>query len=433
MSKKSSLLDSLVSLTSKKRNEFIASLSNEEAEAILYEWPLWARREQRIPEDNAIPGGWFTWLIRSGRGWGKTRTGSETVCHWAKDNPYIALIGRSKSDIRDTMVEMGDSSILKVSKPGFKPDYQPSKRRLVWPNGSVASLYSGDEPDQLRGPQHYKAWVDELAKFQYPDETMDMLEMGLRLGTKPQVIVTTTPRPIKVIKRLVADPRTIVVNGSTYDNKANLAAAFIQRITDRYSGTRLGRQEIEGEILEDNPNALWTMKSIEDNRVKVAPDLIRIVIPIDPEAASDEGSAETGIVPVGQGANGHYYVLEDCTIRGLPHIWAARAVSKYQTYAADLIIGEVNNGGDMIESVIKNQDPTVNYKAVRATRGKIVRAEPISALYEQGKVHHVGSFPELEDQMCNWVPGERSPDRMDSLVWGITELSGGSASLLDAL
>jgi phage terminase large subunit-like protein len=384
----------------------------------MYDWGFWARDEQLPPGGEA----WFAWFIRSGRGWGKTRTGAEFVRDRVeKGARKIAIVGQTKADVRDTMIELGDSGILRVCPPWNRPIYEPSKRRLIWKNGAIGMIYSGDEPDQLRGPQHDTAWVDELAKFKYPQDTWDNLEMGMRLGS-PKVCLTTTPRPIPLIKTLLADPRTVVVAGNTFDNAANLPASFVARIKEKYSGTRLGRQEIEGEILDDNPRALWHLKSIEANRVRTAPSLIRIVVAIDPAVSSGPDSAETGIVAAGLGADGHGYVLADKSLMGTPKAWAAEATGLYYLLKADRILAEVNNGGDMVESTVRMYDEAVAYKAVHASRGKATRAEPVSALYEQNKVHHVGCFPELEDQMCSWMPGDKSPDRMDALVWALTEL-----------
>jgi phage terminase large subunit-like protein len=392
-------------------------LTDKEAAQLLYDWEFWARPNQLPPVSD-----WFIWLLLSGRGFGKTRTENETVIKWAHDFSPIALVGQTKADVRDTMVELGESSILSISPPWFMPEYEPSKRRLTWPNGSQAIIYSGDEPDQLRGPQHAKASVDELAKFKYPQDTWDNLMMGLRIGANPQVVVGTTPRPIKILKALLADPKCVVSRGHTLDNRANLAPSFLEFITKRYEGTRLGRQELSGEILDDNPNALWARDDIESTRVMKAPELIRIVVGIDPAVTSNEGSDETGIIVAGLGRDNHGYILDDVTVKASPEKWARAAATAYYTHKADRIIGEVNNGGDMVEFTIHTVDRNVPFKAVHASRGKVIRAEPISALYEQKKVHHVGTFPELEDQLCEWVPGGKSPDRLDALVWALTEL-----------
>lgn len=412
-------ISSLATLNEAERQTWIESLTTEQAAALPYDWPFWAREKQLPP-----PGDWFCWLLRSGRGFGKTRTGAQWIIDGALNGPYfpIALIGQTKADVRDTMIELHESSILKISPPWFRPKYEPSKRRLVWPNGMVGIGYSGDEPDQLRGPQHGRAWIDELAKFKYPQETWDNMEFGLRLGDDPQVCVTTTPRPIALIKSILQDPATVDVQGSSYENAVNLSPRYIQRVIKRYEGTRLGRQEIHGILLDDVPGALWTHDAIETHRRTKHPDLVRIVVAIDPAASVSESSSETGIVVAGLGADKHGYVLEDMTLSDTPSAWASQAVSGYYKYQADRILGEVNNGGDMVESTVRTVDDNVSFKKISASRGKRTRAEPVAALYEQGKVHHIGMFAELEDQMCQWVPGDESPDRMDALVWAITEL-----------
>lgn len=333
------------------------------------------------------------------------------------------------------MVEIGDSSILKVAPPWFYPTYEPSKRRLTFPNGTICIIYSGDDPGQLRGPQHMKAWVDELAKFKYPEETWDNLEFGLRLGDIPQIICTTTPRPIKIIKDLVADKRTVETRGNTMENASNLNHLFLQRMLDKYQGTRLGRQELDGDILDDNPNALWKRALIEDSRVTSHPHLDRIVVGVDPATTSNSKSNDTGIVVAGIDKRGidiktgkripHFYVLGDYTIHESPQKWATAVVSAYNKHAADRVVGETNNGGDLVESNIRTVAQDISFTSVHASRGKAPRAEPVSSLYEQGRVHHVGFYPYLEDQQCDWVPGEgESPDRVDALVWAITALMG---------
>jgi len=323
------------------------------------------------------------------------------------------------------MVELGESSIVKISPPWFKPVYEPSKRRLTWPNGVTATTFSGDKPDQLRGPQHGAVWVDELAKFRFPSETWDNMEFGLRLGDRPQVVVTTTPRPIPIIKRLLDDPDIIDRAVSTYANIGNLSPSFIKRIIKRYEGTHLARQELHGLILEDDPRALWSRDLLEHTRVNKPPDLHRIVVAIDPHATS----GQTGIVVAGIGMYNderHGYTLDDVTPpEGVkPHVWGSAAVAAYHKWRADCIVGEVNNGGDMVENVIRNvpDGRNVAYKMVRATRGKYTRAEPVSAIFQQGRGHHVGNFADLEDELCTWIPGEDSPNRLDAEVWAYTEL-----------
>ena len=399
-----------------------SKLSKQEArvlDEVASRWSIIAHPGQVPPK--GVP--WFVYLMRSGRGGGKTRAGSEWVLQRVREGyKKIALVGKTASDVRDIMIELGDSSIMKCARPNERPVYEPSKRRLTFPNGAIAVAYNGDEPDQLRGPAHDSAWVDELAKFRYAQDCWDNLVFGLREGDHPQIFVTTTPRPIPIIKNLLKEPDTIDVCFSTYANKDNLSPIFLKKIEEKYGGTRLGRQEIEGEVLEDNPGAMWQRTVIENTRVKETGPLMRIVVGVDPAVTNTEGSDETGIVVVGKSALGHFYVTDDVSLQGSPNAWAMAAVKAYHHRQADRIIGEVNNGGDLVEVNIRTVGPNVSYKAVHASRGKQIRAEPIAALYEQGKVHHVGCFPLLEDQMCEWVPGEKSPDRMDALVWAITEL-----------
>ena len=388
-----------------------------------YKWRNWnARPEQLPPPDES----WRVWLILAGRGCGKTRSGAE----WIREEvelgraKRIALVGETASDVRNVMVE-GESGILAISPPNFRPIWEPSKRQLRWPNGAIATAYSGDEPDQLRGPQHDAAWADELAKWKQPSKAFDNLELGLRQGSNPRIVVTTTPKPIPLLRQLIKDPMTVVTRGSTYDNRANLAPGFLNRIKKKYEGTRLGQQELYAEMLEDMPGALWNHSQLDALRVNHVPcDCFRIVVAIDPAVTCGEDSSETGIVVAALAQDCQVYVLADLSARLSPNDWARKAVQAYHHYHADCIIGEVNNGGDMIERILRTVDPRIAYRPVHASHGKYVRAEPISASYEQGTVHHVGRFPELEEQMCCYVPGqyEGSPDRMDALVWAVTEL-----------
>jgi phage terminase large subunit-like protein len=393
----------------------INALTEAEAEALVYDWSWNARPSQMLPDGN-----WIIWLIMAGRGFGKTRTGAETVRQWVKKYPYVNLIGATLDDARDIMIE-GESGILAICPKDERPRYV--KRQLHWPNGAKSLVFTADEPERLRGKQHMKLWADELGAWRYP-ESWDQASLGLRLGDSPQAIVTTTPKPTKIVKDLVFDPTTFITRGSTYDNRNNLAQAFLKQIINKYEGTRLGRQELHAELLTDNPGALWKREQIELLRVKEVPQLNRIVVAIDPAVTSEEESDETGISVAGLGADKHGYILEDASMRSTPDQWARKAVQLYHQYKADRIIGETNNGGDMIETIIRTIDPNVPYKGVHASRGKMIRAEPISALYEQGKVHHVGMFAQLEDQMCDWDPAtaKKSPDRMDALVWALTEL-----------
>jgi len=394
--------------------------------ALNWQWrDWWARSNQIAPK-----GDWSTWLILAGRGFGKTRSGAEWVREkWRAGAMRFAIVAETAADCRDVLVE-GQSGILAISPPAERPIYEPSKRRLTWPNGSIATLYNGTEPDQLRGPEHDAALVDELAKYNYPTETWDNLQFGLRLGVHPQVCVTTTPRPIPIIRALIKDPATRVTRGSTFDNVANLPERFIQTIKDRYEGTRLGRQELFAEVLDDAVGALWTRDSIITGSL---PQMQRIVVAIDPSGASGaaEDTADSiGIVAAGKGFDGRFYVIEDATCRMSPSGWARRAVERYRDLSADVIVAERNFGGDMVLAVIKTADRNANVKLVTASRGKAVRAEPIAALYEQKRVTHAAGLEALEDQMCmmtlSGYVGDGSPDRVDALVWALSELQDGS-------
>jgi phage terminase large subunit-like protein len=395
----------------------ITKLSEYQAQALLFDWDWFARPDQKLPN-----GDWVVWLILAGRGYGKTRTGAETVRQWIKTNEYVNLIGATSDDARDIMVE-GESGILAICPKDERPAYVSHKRRLEWPNGAKSLIFTADEPDRLRGKQHGKLWGDELAAWRYP-ESWDQAMLGLRLGDKPQAVVTTTPKPTKIIKDLISSSTSHVTRGSTYDNRANLAESFFSQIISKYEGTRLGRQELNAEILTDNTGALWKRDRLDQLRVDVAPALRRVVVAIDPAATSNKTSDETGLIVAGEGFNNEGYLLADLSMRGTPEEWARCAVNAYYEFKADRIIGETNNGGEMIESVLRMVDRSVPYKAVHASRGKITRAEPISALYEQGRCHHVGAFPILEDQMCDYdaKTTKYSPDRMDALVWGFTDL-----------
>ena len=376
------------------------------------------------PEQIEPPGDWSSWLILSGRGWGKTRTGAEWIVWQAVLNPDTrwAIVAPTFADARDTCVE-GVSGIRAVlDRYDMAERWNRSLGEVKLKNGSRIKLFSADEPDRLRGPQHHGAWVDEMAAWRYLEETWDQLRFGLRLGDHPKTVITTTPRPRKLLRDLAAHPGTHVTRGSTFDNAANLSEAALTELRARYEGSRLGRQELFGELIEDVEGALWTQTLIDRHRVQQAPDLERIVVAIDPAVTASEDSDLTGIVTVGM-ADGHYYVLGDLSLKGSPERWARAAVEEYHAAAGDLIVAEVNNGGDMVASVLRTVDPDVPVKKVTATRGKQVRAQPVSALYEQGRVHHVGYFPELEEQLTTWTPEDaKSPDRLDALVWGVTSL-----------
>ena len=414
---------SLASLPEPLRNKLVRSLTPEQALKIKYDWPYRARPEQLPP-----PGDWRVWLLLAGRGFGKTRTGAELVrarvgaCMARR----IALVAPTAADARDVMVE-GESGLLAIAPPADRPLYEPSKRRLTWPNGAVATLFSADEPERLRGPQHDFAWCDELAAWRYP-EAWDMLMFGLRLGDDPRAVVTTTPRPTKLIRALIADPKVVMTRGATAENRANLAPAFLDQIVKRYKGTRLGRQELDAELLDDMPGGLWQRGIIEATRTSTAPQFSRVVVAIDPAVSASEHADETGIIAAGRDANGHGYVLADASGRYAPAEWARIAIAAYGARQADRIVAEINNGGDMVEATLRMIDPNVPFSAVRAARGKVARAEPVAALYEQGRIHHIGVFAQLEDQMCSFTSdfdrnaAGYSPDRVDALVWAFTEL-----------
>jgi phage terminase large subunit-like protein len=413
----------LASLPEALRHNLLWSLNHDQATAILSDWQFWARPNQLPPD-----GDWRVWLLLAGRGFGKTRTGAELVRARVKTGTArrVALVAPTAADARNVMVE-GESGLLAIAPDRERPVYEPSKHRLTWSNGAVATTFSADEPERLRGPQHDFAWCDELAAWRYP-EAWDMLMFGLRLGEDPRAVVTTTPRPARLIRALIADPKVRVTRGRTADNRPNLAPAFLEQIVRRYEGTRLGRQELDAEILDDVPGALWQRGIIEAARVGAVPDLGRVVVAIDPAVASGAEADETGIVVAGRDANGHGYVLADVSGRYQPAEWARAAIAAYRSHRADRIVGEVNNGGEMIEATLRMVDPAVPFGAVRATRGKSARAEPVAALYEQGRIHHVGSFPQLEDQLCAFTQdfdrhaAGYSPDRADALVWALTEL-----------
>lgn len=396
----------------------LESLTKEQLEFLAHDWQFWARDKQRLPTNN-----FYCWLILAGRGFGKTRTGAETVRIWIQQGfNLVNLIGPTVSDARDAMIK-GESGILAICPNSERPEYKISESKLLWPNGAESFVFTAEEPERLRNKQHQKLWCDELAGWQRQEEAWDMAMFGLRLGKNPQVTCTTTPKPTTLVKKLVSDPTTFLTRGTSYENRANLSPKFFETIIKKYEGTRLGRQELLAEILEDVPGALWAMKIMDENRVGIAPEeLIRIVIGVDPEASSSELSAETGIIIGGITSSMHSYILGDYTIRGTPHEWGSACVRAYNNFKADVIVGETNNGGEMVGATILTVDPNVNYKEVRATRGKYTRAEPISALYERGLVHHVGVLAELESQMTSWTPGDKSPDRMDALVWVLTEL-----------
>jgi phage terminase large subunit-like protein len=416
----------------------LASLTEAEAEQLLHDWRFTARPEQVAPD-----GDWQVWAYIAGRGAGKTRSGAEWVREKIKAGcSRIALIAPTAGDARDVMVE-GDSGVLSVCWAGDRdlkgnltgrPLYEPSKRRLTWANGAMATTYSADEPERLRGPQHDAAWADEVGAWNYAQEAWDMAMFGLRLGASPQAMVTTTPRPLPLLRQIMGSPNTVITRGSTYSNRANLAASFLDKIVTRYEGTRLGRQELMGEMLDDVPGALWTRDLIDKAKAGFKlPDMRRVVVAVDPSGTrgqSDDGDS-VGIVVAGQGVDGVAYVLADRTCKLSPDGWGRRSVEAYHEFKADRIVAERNFGGAMVEHVIRTVDQRVAYKEVTASRGKSVRAEPIAALYEQNRVKHAPGMTDLEDQMCAMTAdgfiGEGSPDRVDALVWALTELALGPA------
>lgn len=430
----------MASLSEEEREAELQKLPTEVRAHLKWYWPFWARPNQLEPEVGNNGEDWSTWLILAGRGFGKTRTGAETIRKWVCGSTpmgkgqcsRIALVAETGADARDVMV-LGESGLLATHPPDFRPTYHPSKRVVEWPNGAQAWLYNAVEPDQLRGPQHDAAWCDEMAKWRYMNDTWDQLQFGMRLGDRPRSIVTTTPRPLPLIRKLIKDPYVAITRGATWDNASNMPTSFIREIEDKYAGTRLGRQELEGEILDDIPGALWSRESIDNHRLKEVPaDLIKVIVAVDPATSAEAGSDETGLVVVGlardEDGYARGYVLEDGSLKGSPEEWARKAVHYYRKWSADKIVAEKNQGGDMVSSVIRSVDRSVPIQLVHASRGKVVRAEPISALYEQGRVHHVGRFDKLEDQMCLFSvdnirsPAMGSPDRVDALVWGLTSL-----------
>jgi phage terminase large subunit-like protein len=421
--------------------KLLAILGTAALDEALRSWPAIARPEQLEPA-----GEWDTWLILAGRGFGKTRSGAEKIKDWQEAGTCgrMALIGPTAGDVRDAMIE-GESGILSLypgKKKWERPKYEPSKRRITWPNGAIATAYSAEEPDRLRNKQHDGGWLDELAAWDDPQACWDQYQFGLRLGKRPRTVATTTPRPIPIIRALLQDPTVVVTKGSTFENEANLALSFFGAIRRAYEGTRIGRQEMYAEVLDDNPNALWQQAMIDALRVARAPmEMRRLAIGVDPAVTSNPDSDLTGIVVAGiapcrtlercriAAGDGpgelHAFVFDDLSGIYTPAAWAQKVAGAYEKREADRVIGETNNGGDLVESNLRAYgDRDISYRKVTASRGKQVRAEPISALYEQGRVHHVGTHGKLEDEMTQWDPlaGMRSPSRMDALVWVLTDL-----------
>lgn len=418
----------LARLTPEQRLATLGDLSEVELQHLEHHWPFWARPDQLPP-----PGDWRTWALIAGRGTGKTRSSAEWVRDQAESGRYVnmGIIGPTADSVRRIMVE-GPSGILAIAPPWCRPEYEPSTRRIVWPNGAKVYTFSAEEPDRLRGPNFDAIWADEITSW--PDGGLgawDMIQMALRVpgprGDAPRGLVSTTPKPLPLLKQILASPSTVVTRAKTSDNAANLDASTLAYLNDKYGSTRLGRQELDGELLDDAEGALWSRSLIEACRVKRGsePDrMTRIVVAVDPPGGSTKGNAECGIVVAGIGSDRHGYVLADLSGRMSPEQWARAAVNAYQGHKADRIVAEQNFGGAMVESTIRSVDPRVPVKMVVASRGKQVRAEPIAAFYEQHRVHHVGEFPTLEDQMTGWDPAANgpSPDRVDALVWALTQL-----------
>ena len=410
-----------------KLPEALAALEARQYAEIGQDWfALWARDDQTPPS-----GDWRSWLILGGRGAGKTRAGAEWVKaratgHGITSGPLakrIALVAPTIGEARMVMIE-GVSGLLAVHDERWRPVFEPTKRQLTWPNGCVAQVFSAEEPDGLRGPQFDLAWCDELAKWKHAENTWNMLQFALRLGERPRAVITTTPRPIPILKRLLADDGTVTSRATTFDNSANLAKPFLDEVLKRYGGTTLGRQELAGELIEDDPDAIFKRDLIEAARVSRAPELRRVIVAVDPPAGFGAKNNACGIVCAGLGVDGRCYVLDDCSVHGLrPAQWAKRIVALYHARQSDRVVAEVNQGGAMVEQVLREVDPALSFRAVHATRGKKARAEPVAALYEQGRVSHVGAFPELEDEMCSAIgEGKKSPDRLDALVWAVSDL-----------
>ncbi len=426
-------------LTKKQIKKFGDGLNEEEATQLYFDWYLWARDDQ-LPPNLQSPKqlNWRNWVLLGGRGSGKTRAGAEWIRAMAlgiapftnKPVGRVALIGETFNDVREVMLE-GDSGLLHIHPEHQKPVYIASRKRLEWPNGAVAQLFSAEEPESLRGPQFHVAWCDEFAKWQYASQVWDMLQFGMRLGENPQVVLTTTPRNKKQLKDILAMEGSFVSKASTFKNKDNLAKAFLQTIDLNYAGTNLGRQELYGEIIEDGQGALWSHESIEELRRRKKDfdfnEFKRIVLAIDPPATSHKKSNACGMIVAALASDGHVYILADVTMQAVrPISWAQKAVEVYHLFNIDRIVAEVNQGGEMVETILRTIDSGISYTSVFARKDKKTRAEPVAALYEQGRVHHLGLFDELEDEMCQFDhlinKTVQSPDRVDALVWAVSHL-----------
>lgn len=402
-------------------------LSDDDARRLLYDWDFWAREKQRIPK-----GSWKYWLILAGRGFGKTRTGAETVRKWVYQGfKQFILVGATEADVRDTMITGlatgPEDGLLNVFPPAERPIYIPSKKIVKFHTRAVAKVFSAEKPNRLRGPQSMKVWADELCAWDInrQQDAWDNLEFGNRIGDEPQIVITTTPKPDKLLRTLVKDPGTHITSGTTYENKAFLAAKFLEHMLKKYEGTKRGRQELMAELLNEIEGTLWTRDLIDNWRVFRRPQhLSTVAVAIDPSTTEGDNADEAGIIGGGIDAAGHKFVLADRTMNGRPRKWASQAVKLYHELNADYIVAEANQGGLMVQEVIEAVDDKIKVVLVHATRGKRTRAEPISAEYEKGEWHHVGSLPQLEDEMCDWLPGQPSPNRMDALVWMGHALNG---------
>jgi phage terminase large subunit-like protein len=404
---------SINSLPRAARRNFLNELSDDDAAFLLEDWRFWARDEQLAP-----PGDWRIWLFLGGRGSGKTRSGAQWIADGVARGKMqrVALIGATHNDARSVMIE-GSSGLLSVSESAV---FEPSNGRVLWPSGAVATVLSAEEPDSIRGHQFDSAWCDEFAKWADPQAALDMALMGLRLGHDPRMAVTTTPRNIAALKMLIESSETTLTQSTTRANAANLAPGFIELMEARYGGTRLGRQELDAELIDDNEDALWKRSWIEAARLREAPPMTRVVVAVDPPATAH--GDECGIVVAGR-AGDDCFVLADRSAAGLtPAAWSRRVIDAFEKHRADSIVAEANQGGDMVKAVLLQELPDAPVKLVHATRGKRIRAEPVAQLYEKGRVHHIGAFAELEDQMCQYDGTGASPDRMDALVWALAHL-----------
>lgn len=439
-------------LERRQLKRWVSRLTEAEAQAAVYDWRIWGRPEQQLPTGD----GWMAWFIRAGRGFGKTRAGAEGIRHLtciAQSHGRIGLVSPTAADCRDILVE-GESGLLAIHPTAERPKYEPSKRRLTWPNGAVATCYSAEEPDRLRGPQHDALWIDEPASMARGEETLDNARLGLRLGMRPRLLLTGTPRPRPWLRAFAAEPGVISTTGNTYENIANLAPAFVRVILARYEGTRLGRQELHAEWLDDVEGALWTSETLEAtrigawhaaspwtslevelNRARVKLGLgvqsfaaerrpWRTLVAVDPPGETAECGIIVGAAPQrGRAGVHHAVILADSSLAGPPELWGRQVVAAYHAWGAEAVVAETNQGADMVRGTIHAVDPSVPVRKVYARQSKQDRAEPVSALYGRGWVHHVGYFVDLEGQMTSWVPGdEQSPDRLDALVHLVTAL-----------